>query len=299
MDEQRLHRRSASRLGLFTRADATACGFTPYQIRRRVGCGEWQRVRGSVFAFRGSRLTPQVLAAAAHLAAPRSVIAGPSAALWYALPVAHRESRREVWLWTGTNGRGAVAGARLLRDPLADGDVRRVDGVLVTGPGRTVFDCLRLLPEGAALTLLDRALHCGWTCPDELAERVRSRAGWRGTARVAQLLFAAAGSRSEAERAAAVLLGSAGITGWVANARIHDRVGLIGYGDIVFSSARLVIEIDGWAYHGDRARFQRDRTRQNRLVADGWTVLRFTWDDLTRRPADTVAAVRAALRRAS
>jgi very-short-patch-repair endonuclease len=38
----------------------------------------------------------------------------------------------------------------------------------------------------------------------------------------------------------------------------------------------LVIEVDGWAYHRTPDRFQRDRERQNRLVAAGWTVLRFT-----------------------
>jgi very-short-patch-repair endonuclease len=64
----------------------------------------------------------------------------------------------------------------------------------------------------------------------------------------------------------------------------------------VFAKARLVIEIDGFAYHGDRDRFQRDRTRQNRLVAAGWTVLRFTWADLRHRPGQFVAAVRAALK---
>jgi hypothetical protein len=76
---------------------------------------------------------------------------------------------------------------------------------------------------------------------------------------------------------------------------IRDGAGLIGYGDIVFARARLVIEIDGWAFHSDQERFQRDRSRQNRLVAAGWTVLRFTWSDLKDRPEAFVAAIRTAL----
>jgi very-short-patch-repair endonuclease len=56
-----------------------------------------------------------------------------------------------------------------------------------------------------------------------------------------------------------------------------------------------VIEIDGWAFHSDQERFQRDRSRQNRLVAAGWTVLRFTWSDLKDRPEAFVAAIRTAL----
>ena len=39
-------------------------------------------------------------------------------------------------------------------------------------------------------------------------------------------------------------------------------------------------------------RFQRDRSRQNRLVAAGWTVLRFTWRDLVERPGYVVRTIR-------
>ena len=38
------------------------------------------------------------------------------------------------------------------------------------------------------------------------------------------------------------------------------------------------------AYHTDVDRFQRDRSKQNALIALGWTVLRFTWSDLIERP---------------
>jgi hypothetical protein len=295
VDEHRLHRLASGKLGLFTRADATRCGFTSYQIRRRLDTGEWQRVRGRVFAFRGRPLIPRLLIAAAQLATPGSVVAGPSAALWYDLPV----TQAEMWLWTGPNGRGSVDGVRLFRDRLADDDVCRGDGVLVTGPARTVFDCLRVMPEDAALTVLDRALRQGWAWPGDLARRVRDHAGGRGVSRAGRLLLAAAGTRSTAERLAVKLLRDAGIGGWVANAEIYDGAGLVGYGDIVFRAARVVVEIDGWTYHSDRERFQRDRTRQNRLVAAEWTVLRFTWEDLTKRPRETVAAVRGALRHAA
>ena len=89
------------------------------------------------------------------------------------------------------------------------------------------------------------------------------------------------------------LLARAGITGWVANAPIHDATGsLIGVGDLVFLAERVVVELDGRAYHVTPDRFERDRHRQNRLIGDGWTVLRFTWRDLTRRPGYVTATVR-------
>ena len=58
---------------------------------------------------------------------------------------------------------------------------------------------------------------------------------------------------------------------------------------------KIAIEIDGFAYHSDRARYQQDRNRQNLLVLDGWTVLRFTWEDITDRPGQVLAAILAVL----
>jgi very-short-patch-repair endonuclease len=68
---------------------------------------------------------------------------------------------------------------------------------------------------------------------------------------------------------------------------------VIGVGDFVFRDVRLVIEIDGLAFHVTPEQFQADRHRQNRLMAAGWTVLRFTWRDLTERPAYVISKIRA------
>ena len=48
---------------------------------------------------------------------------------------------------------------------------------------------------------------------------------------------------------------------------------------------RIVIECDSWQWHGDRKGFIKDVRRYTLLSADGWTVLRFTWDDVMLRPA--------------
>jgi very-short-patch-repair endonuclease len=67
--------------------------------------------------------------------------------------------------------------------------------------------------------------------------------------------------------------------------------------DFVWPEARLVVEVDGWAAHRTRFAFQRDRAVTNRLQLDGFTVLRFTWEDLTRRPEEVAAQIRRALAR--
>ena len=65
--------------------------------------------------------------------------------------------------------------------------------------------------------------------------------------------------------------------------------------DACWPARRLAVELDGWARHKDRVAFQRDRTKANDLQRAGWRVLRFTHDDVVRRPAATAAAIEALL----
>ena len=83
-----------------------------------------------------------------------------------------------------------------------------------------------------------------------------------------------------------------GLTGWRANYPVRVAGCLLGVADIAFPAARLIVEVDGLAHHSTPDRFQRDRTRQNALVAAGWTVLRFTWQDLVERPEAVVGTIR-------
>jgi very-short-patch-repair endonuclease len=185
------------------------------------------------------------------------------------------------------------AGVVVLRDELPDSDVQFRGAALVTTVRRTVFDGLRLLGDQAAERWLDRALQQGWTTLDDLSHRVRWSCGRHGAPRLARLVAAAAcGARSRAERILVGILRGCGIPGW----RYNVRVTLPGRQTVVVDAAlldiRLAIEVDGRAWHTDVERFQRDRTRQNLLVAAGWTVLRFTWEDLCYRPDEVARRVR-------
>ena len=73
----------------------------------------------------------------------------------------------------------------------------------------------------------------------------------------------------------------------------------MGVLDFAFVAQRVAIEIDGRAWHTASDRFQNDRSRQNRLVLLGWTVLRFTWADLIERPDEVIRQVCLAVQAAS
>jgi very-short-patch-repair endonuclease len=104
------------------------------------------------------------------------------------------------------------------------------------------------------------------------------------------LQAASDGARSEAERLLVKLLRGAGFTGWHTNYPISPyKV------DFAFPRPKIVIEVDGWAFHSDQEVFQNDRKRQNYLILMGWQVLRFTWLDLVEYPHRVIAEIRAAI----
>lgn len=295
MDDAALRRFACTQDGLFTRDQALACGYSTRQVTRRLGDGTWSRVVGPVMAVSGVSLTPVARDRAVQLAVPGSVLAGPAAARRWDIPIPDPRPCVAV-----ARDRKARAGrAIVIRDDIAWPDLTIFAGAPITSMDRTVFDCVRLLPDGQALDLLDEALRRRWIDFADLCARVRSYVGRRGAPRLAGLVRqVGSGARSPAERVLVHLLRDAGIGGWTANAEIFDGAGLVGIGDIVFDAARVVVEADGWAYHSARTAFERDRARQNRLVSAGWTVLRFTWRDLVDDPQRVVATIRGVLARA-
>ena len=91
------------------------------------------------------------------------------------------------------------------------------------------------------------------------------------------------------------LMNRAGIQGWVANNALRLGATTI-HPDVLFPEHRIVIEVDGRAFHSDATAFERDRERQNLLVLHGYRVLRFTWRMIADNPEAVLATIRRALR---
>ena len=82
--------------------------------------------------------------------------------------------------------------------------------------------------------------------------------------------------------------------------RQHEvRIGgrLVAVLDLAWPAERLFAELDGWASHGSRAAFGRDRRRQNAVVVDGWVPLRFTDSDVRDFGRRTAHITNAAIER--
>lgn len=83
--------------------------------------------------------------------------------------------------------------------------------------------------------------------------------------------------------------------------RLHDvrrQVTIAGVGRVDFLIGdRLVIEIDGFAYHSDPEQFEQDRRRDAALSALGYRVLRFSYHQVMSRWPEVEGAVWAAIAR--
>jgi very-short-patch-repair endonuclease len=59
----------------------------------------------------------------------------------------------------------------------------------------------------------------------------------------------------------------------------------------------VIVEVDGAAFHDGLVDRRDDALRDARLQRDGWTVLRFRWDEVTINGAEVARTVRGAIER--
>jgi len=172
-------------------------------------------------------------------------------------------------------------------------DVRIYAGIPVTPPARTLIDFAATassaaLQRGFAEARVQRRLS-----ERELIAAIDRCPGRSGAGKVRALLTDASGpamTRSQAERLMVGLLSEAGLQRPAVNAR------LLGFEvDFLWNQARLVVEVDGYGFHAHRSAFERDRARDQTLVAAGYRVIRVTWRQLTDQPIATIATIAQAL----
>ncbi len=97
-------------------------------------------------------------------------------------------------------------------------------------------------------------------------------------------------ARSEAEERFLALVRRAGLPEPEVNVALH------GYElDLLWRDEGLAVEIDGYAFHGDRDAFEADRRRDAVLAAHGLQVFRITWRQITEEPEATLVLVTQAL----
>jgi very-short-patch-repair endonuclease len=65
--------------------------------------------------------------------------------------------------------------------------------------------------------------------------------------------------------------------------------------DFVWPAQRVIVEIDGYRFHGHRSAFERDRRKGLALAGAGYTVIRISWRQLVHDPLLVAAELARAL----
>lgn len=165
---------------------------------------------------------------------------------------------------------------------LGGDETTQFEGMPITTPTRTLLDLAgsvggreleQALAKAERRKLVDRG------DIEELLARYPRRSGTRALHAVLAAGTGPALTRSEAESRFLTLVRKARLDAPEAN------VPVAGYEvDFLWRRARLVVEIDGFAFHSSSGAFERDRQRDAELAAAGFNVVRVTWRQLTREP---------------
>lgn len=200
------------------------------------------------------------------------------------VPSSHHHARTPPWL-------------TLHRRALRRQEATECQSLPVVTRERALIDCIAvMIPEDVA-RVVDERLTTDID-PDTLEFVIRSTPHMRGNARAkAQLRSASLRFASEPERVLARALTAIGLL-------MHANFWVGRYMcDFVDELARVIVEVDGFAFHSRTEVFSKDRRRQNELVLDGWLMLRFSAYDVMANPdkvarqiADVVRRRRAARR---
>ncbi|HEY8582537.1 MAG TPA: type IV toxin-antitoxin system AbiEi family antitoxin domain-containing protein [Capillimicrobium sp.] len=171
-------------------------------------------------------------------------------------------------------------------------DVELWEGLPVTTLSRTMLDLAEQISLRELVDALDRAEALRQYRPDEMADVLARARGRRGQRPLRRALLITRPqevlTRSRLERRALKLV------------RVHRlprpevNVKLEGFEvDLLWRDARLAVEVDGRAWHGDGGAFESDRRRDTTLMIHGWRVARFTWRQVLNQPAWVASSLRA------
>jgi very-short-patch-repair endonuclease len=261
----RVARLAARQRGCVTRSQLRAVGLADGAVAHRVAVGRLHRLFRGVYLV-GHPVPPALAWETAALLAtgPTAVISHlTAAALW---GIAERPDEVHV----------TVSGRRCRRQQklrphagtLTPQEIRRREGLPVTSPERTLKDLSSFLDRPALERITNEA---------EVSRLVRPR-------------HDALPTRNKAERRLTDLLAKAGLRPTDTNARVAGWEV-----DALWADLKVVVELDGYAFHRTRRAFERDRRKDQELTASGYRVLRITWRQLDQEPERLIATIAAAV----
>ncbi|MDP9493694.1 MAG: type IV toxin-antitoxin system AbiEi family antitoxin domain-containing protein [Actinomycetota bacterium] len=283
--EAALAQRAAAQHGVFRRSDWLSFGLSATTLTRRTRAGLLVRVRPEVYAFSGAPKTWHMEVSAAVLSLGSRAAASHRTAAHLHGIVDRPERIEVVSLRTGRRPRDFMLHQSF---DLARTHIATVAGIPTTTLARTIVDIGVPHGIGATGSCLDEARRRELVTLEEVARVLHqvARKGRNGVGPARRILTERLAwdqiTDSQLEDRFLRILQRSNLPPPKGQFVVTDEVGaFVARVDFAYPDSFLLIELDGAAFHSDRRSFQRDRARQNRLVALGYTILRFTyWDVL-------------------
>lgn len=281
-------------------ADVEAAGGSVATASLRVCAGRWEQADVNVYRLAGvpstwhSRLLAPILAIGGEAVASHFAAAALFGIDGFGRGVA------EVSIPRGREHRRTTARVHTSTD-LDRCERLVVDGIPVTDLSRTILDVGRKVGDQKLLQAIEwsrRERALDW--PDLIRTLARhARRGRPGIQRLRRVITANVHrdevTDSDFELLALALLAESGLPTPVLHHRIVDGHRLVAEVDLAYPVLRIAIELDGAVHLRSDVR-ERDLTRQNDLVLEGWVVLRFSWRRFVEHPDRVVSEIRAAIR---
>jgi very-short-patch-repair endonuclease/predicted transcriptional regulator of viral defense system len=287
-----------TRHGVITSAELRAFGLSQAAVTRRAREGRLFRLYRGVYSVGRPDLTAAGHRMAAVLACgPSALLSHRSSAAQHGLLDDHRK-------WCDVTVRGAPRRPRRSirvhsSTTLSVPETTTVDAVPCTSVARTLVDLGDREPPRLVERALDQAETHG-VFDLAAVEDVLERVGPRRATGVLRRLLAELGEPAltdrELEELFLQLIRDAGLPAPAVNTWITGD-GWAYKADFLWRAERLVVETDSRAFHTSRHAFEHDRLRDQRLTLAGYTVVRFTWRQVTGDPAGVAGTLAALLAR--
>jgi hypothetical protein len=303
-DPSGLERTARRQAGVFTRSDALAHGWSHQRLQRELDKGVVRHLLPTVFAFTAapsSRLQRAV--AALRWCGQGAALCKVTAAEFHGLDV---RTVNPVQVITTRRLRPPHGQIRVYRRaPLPSHHLTVRQPLVLTAVPRTLFDLAWDLGRQSLDTAIDSAHAQRKTNLQELWEvwgELHAR-GCNGSARFRQSLERRSPDEkpptNRNERRLFDLLELAGLPRPLCQVPIHDGDEFLARPDFVYLDRRLALQAQSARWHFGHGRQVADDWQTNRLIAAGWTVLRFWWEDVTERPDEVVSLIVRAYRQAA
>ena len=180
-------------------------------------------------------------------------------------------------------------------ETLAAPDRAHKRGIPVTSPARTIVDFAATADSGELEHAITEAYANNLTDERQILAAIERVPNHAGAALLRATLRQPGGpqrTRSDGERAMLRLIRAAGLPA------PRTNIVIAGFNaDFVWPEERLIVEVDGYPFHGHRAAFERDHRRDIVHKNAGYEVFRFTMRQLEEEPLYVAAVIARALDR--